>query len=96
MGRPAPRGAEMSQNDNVVVIHYNDDGDRPSLEQMPWSTLRARLKEHYYGERVKFASATEKFDAEYFVGLVVILGRVVQPAPVQLVTDYDLPEVRGY
>lgn len=74
-----------------VVIYLNEDGDRPSVEQMSGVELRKRLKEKYWGERVKFAEdGPSRVETEYFVGLIIVKGQIVQPRPVQVTTEYDL------
>lgn len=74
-----------------VTIYLNEDGDRASVEQMSGSELRKRLKEQYWGARVRFAdSGPSRVETEYFVGLIVIRGQVVEPRPVQVATEYDL------
>ena len=76
-------------NDKYVVIHFNEDGDPPSVDEMTGDDLKEKLKEDYWGSRPKFAQPGKRVDGS-FVGLVVIKGEIIVPKAVQVATEYDL------
>lgn len=76
--------------DSVVVLYFNEDGDPPSVEPMSKDELRKRLKEDYWGSRPVFAKPGKDINTADFAGLVIIEGKVIQPRPVKVATEYDL------
>lgn len=77
--------------DKYLLIKFSEDGDLPRVEHVSAEELRKRLKEHYYGERPKFAEPGKDVNGEYSGGvLVVIKGEIVVPKAVQVATEWDL------
>jgi hypothetical protein len=77
--------------DTVVIVHYSEDGDIPSVEQMSKDEFKKRLKENYYGERPDFVKPEARIDGgSQGNSILVIEGRMILPKPVQVVTEFDL------
>ena len=76
--------------DIVIVISCSEDGDK-TIVRMTKAELLKKLKEHYWGENPKFAPAGTVPDLDYFGGgLIIIDGDVVEPRPIQTVTEFAL------
>ena len=73
----------------IVVIYCNEDGDT-SIYRMPKSEFLQKLKLHHWGEDPKFAPTGTVPNLDHFVGLVVVDGDVVEPKPIQTVTEFTL------
>lgn len=80
----------MGDRPTVIVIHCSEDGDK-SINVIPEETFLADLNHGHYGEKPVFAKPGEKIEMEYFVGFIVIKGRVVCPIPIEVVKKYELP-----
>jgi hypothetical protein len=73
-----------------IVIHFNEDGDPPCLEQLSRTELLKRIEERYWGDNPRFAKPDEPIDTSSFCGVVIISGTIVAPRPVTTVTRYDI------
>lgn len=77
--------------DTVVVVTFNEDGDLPSVEEMPKEDFLNSLKEAVKdGERPVFYDPKNPEDLESFVGMVVIEGKIIKPKAVKVTTEYEI------
>lgn len=75
----------------VVIVHYSEDGDIPSVEQMSKDEFKKRLKENYYGEKPDFVQPAQSIDGgSQGSAILVIEGQMIVPKPVQVVTEFEL------
>lgn len=73
----------------VIVIHCSEDGDK-SISVIREEDFLKDLNAGYYGDKPVFAKPDEKIEMDYFVGMIVIKGNVIQPKPVDVVKKYEL------
>ena len=73
----------------VILIHCSEDGDK-SIGFVREETFLKDLNDGHYGDKPVFAKPGEKIEMDYFVGIILIKGEVIQPKPVDVVKKYEL------
>jgi hypothetical protein len=79
--------------DTVVVIYCSEDGDH-SIQQMSRDKFLKRLKDDYkdskHGPKFFDPSNHDQTDLNTFDGYIVIEGKIVQPKPIEVATEWSL------
>jgi len=74
--------------DDYFIIRCSEDG--ATVEAVDRDTLLSRVASGYYGTQETFRSVPNRDPNYWGDGLLVIKGHVVQPKPVQVVTEFDV------
>jgi len=74
----------------MYYIIKNSDGDT-TVDAINKTELLKRIKEGYYGGTGVFKDLPSQRDTNYWgENLLIIKGTIVEPKPVETVTEYDI------